>query len=88
MLEEISLKTVFVQKAVENKFGNTGGEYKGKIWTATCETKEVMKGLGVREWHYQNNILGIITLGKYEGTAEEKKVKRIKDQCKTRAIPV
>ena len=29
MLEEISLKTDFVQKAVENKFGNTGGEYKG-----------------------------------------------------------
>lgn len=29
MLEEISLMTVFVQKAVENKFGNTGGEYEG-----------------------------------------------------------
>ena len=60
---------------------------RGEIWTLTCETKEVMKGLGAREWHYQNNILGIITLGKYEGTAEEK-VKRIKDQCKTGAIPV
>ena len=48
-----------------------------------------MKGLGARKWHYQNNILGIITLGKYEeGTAEEKKVKRIKDQCKNGAIPV
>lgn len=29
MLEEISLMTAFVQKAVENKYGNAGGEYEG-----------------------------------------------------------
>lgn len=62
---------------------------RGKIWTATCKTKEVMKGLGARRWHYQSNILGIIILGKYtEGAVEEKKVKRIKDLCKIGAIPV
>lgn len=61
---------------------------RGEIWTATCKTKEVMKGLGARKWHYQSNTLGIIILGKQaEGTAEEKKVKRIKDQCKIGAIP-
>lgn len=29
MLEEISLMTAFVQKAGENKYGNTGGGYEG-----------------------------------------------------------
>lgn len=64
-------------------------DMRGEIWTATCKTKEVIKGLGARKGHCQSTVLGIIILGKYtEGSVEEKKVKRIKDLCKIGAIPV
>lgn len=45
------------------------------FWTLICKTREVMKSLGARKWHYQSNVLVVIFISKYvECIVERRKV--------------
>lgn len=51
-----------------------------KFWTLICKTREVMKSLGARKWHYQSNVLVIIFISKYVECIVERRKESLKEK--------